>query len=105
MNCIYCKKQISSHSDDEDLEGTDITHKDMTVPFSRLSVGEIDYSKYVAPFTDEIFDSSQHWRSIASKIFIWYGSYGSNMWTPRFLCYISGGQVYSTTWSSSLNLF
>lgn len=101
------KKQISSfsYSDDEDLEGTNVTDKDIIDPFSRVSSGEIDYSKHVAPFTDEIFDSYQHWRSIASKIFVWYGTYGSNMWTPRFLCYIRGGQVYSSIWSSSLIFF
>jgi len=25
--------------------------------------------------------------------YIWYLCYGSNMWKPRFMCYISGGQV------------
>lgn len=25
--------------------------------------------------------------------YIWYLSYGSNMWKPRFMSYISGGQV------------
>ena len=24
---------------------------------------------------------------------VWYASYGSNMWTERFLCYIQGGKV------------
>ncbi|RWR83215.1 histone deacetylase 5 [Cinnamomum micranthum f. kanehirae] len=36
---------------------------------------------------------SYDWRSIFSKINVWYGSFGSNMWKPRFLCYIEGGQV------------
>ncbi|XP_008791310.2 histone deacetylase 5-like [Phoenix dactylifera] len=33
------------------------------------------------------------WRSVLSNIEVWYGSYGSNMWKPRFLCYIEGGKV------------
>ena len=27
------------------------------------------------------------------KFKIWYASFGSNMWKPRFLCYIEGGKV------------
>ncbi|KAJ8752722.1 hypothetical protein K2173_007032 [Erythroxylum novogranatense] len=37
--------------------------------------------------------SSAAWRTELSKIQIWYATFGSNMWTPRFLCYIKGGQV------------
>lgn len=33
------------------------------------------------------------WRLTFSSIYVWYASYGSNMWNPRFLCYIEGGQV------------
>ncbi|XP_023516037.1 histone deacetylase 5 [Cucurbita pepo subsp. pepo] len=33
------------------------------------------------------------WRLELSKTDIWYASFGSNMWRPRFLCYIEGGQV------------
>ncbi|MCO5586940.1 hypothetical protein L7F22_040885 [Adiantum nelumboides] len=28
-------------------------------------------------------------------MYIWYASYGSNMWKDRFMCYIQGGQVES----------
>ncbi|OVA00799.1 Histone deacetylase superfamily [Macleaya cordata] len=42
---------------------------------------------------DQMVDGSASWRSVLSKIDIWYGSFGSNMWKPRFLCYIEGGQV------------
>ncbi|KAJ8753010.1 hypothetical protein K2173_008797 [Erythroxylum novogranatense] len=37
--------------------------------------------------------SSTAWRTELSKIEIWYATFGSNMWRPRFLCYIKGGQV------------
>lgn len=33
------------------------------------------------------------WRLTLSSVYVWYASYGSNMWNPRFLCYIEGGQV------------
>ncbi|CAN7024431.1 unnamed protein product [Brassica oleracea var. botrytis] len=33
------------------------------------------------------------WRSDLSKVDVWYASFGSNMWKPRFLCYIQGGQA------------
>uniref|UniRef100_A0ACD5ULW2 Uncharacterized protein n=1 Tax=Avena sativa TaxID=4498 RepID=A0ACD5ULW2_AVESA len=33
------------------------------------------------------------WRSALSKVYVWYASFGSNMWKPRFLCYIEGGKV------------
>lgn len=28
-----------------------------------------------------------------NNMYIWYASYGSNMWKPRFMCYLEGGQV------------
>lgn len=41
----------------------------------------------------DIMASSFTWRSSLSKIEVWYASFGSNMWKPRFLCYIEGGKV------------
>ncbi|KAK9116471.1 hypothetical protein Sjap_015418 [Stephania japonica] len=37
--------------------------------------------------------SSVCWRAVFAKTDIWYACFGSNMWMPRFLCYIQGGQV------------
>ncbi|KAK9107258.1 hypothetical protein Syun_023269 [Stephania yunnanensis] len=37
--------------------------------------------------------SSVSWRAVFAKTDIWYACFGSNMWMPRFLCYIQGGQV------------
>ncbi|XP_042420772.1 histone deacetylase 5-like isoform X1 [Zingiber officinale] len=45
----------------------------------------------------DIIASSFTWRSSLSKIEVWYASYGSNMWKPRFLCYIEGGKVQGMT--------
>jgi histone deacetylase 6 len=44
-----------------------------------------------------IYDLSFTWRSALSKVYVWYASFGSNMWTPRFLCYIEGGKVMLKT--------
>ncbi|KAK2357613.1 histone deacetylase [Trifolium repens] len=42
---------------------------------------------------DEENAASCSWRSELSNVYLWYASYGSNMWIPRFDCYIAGGQV------------
>ncbi|KAK4749615.1 hypothetical protein SAY87_027064 [Trapa incisa] len=52
-------------------------------PLSSLTIGD----------DENVKASSPSWRSDQSKIDIWYASFGSNMWKPRFLCYIEGGQV------------
>ncbi|KAH7665181.1 Histone deacetylase family protein [Dioscorea alata] len=41
----------------------------------------------------DIYKNISSWRIAYSKIDIWYATFGSNMWEPRFLCYIRGGQV------------
>ncbi|KAJ6738588.1 HISTONE DEACETYLASE [Salix koriyanagi] len=53
-------------------------------PFSKLKVEDSQ---------DQVVTSSSSWRTELSKIDIWYACFGSNMWKPRFLCYIEGGQV------------
>lgn len=45
----------------------------------------------------EVAIASNTWRLELSKIDIWYATFGSNMWKPRFLCYIEGGQVWYNT--------
>ncbi|KAF8664173.1 hypothetical protein HU200_054921 [Digitaria exilis] len=40
-----------------------------------------------------ISDLSLAWRSDLSRTHVWYASFGSNMWKPRFICYIQGGKV------------
>lgn len=53
--------------------------------------------KYLRSISDErkMLSAGSSWRSILSKYDVWYASFGSNMWTPRFLSYIAGGQVNS----------
>ncbi|KAL1215106.1 Histone deacetylase 5 [Cardamine amara subsp. amara] len=41
----------------------------------------------------QVDTASTSWRAELAKVDIWYASYGSNMWKPRFLCYIQGGQA------------
>jgi len=43
--------------------------------------------------TKRISDLSLAWRSDLSITDVWYASFGSNMWGPRFLCYVQGGKV------------
>ncbi|RDX91805.1 Histone deacetylase 5, partial [Mucuna pruriens] len=42
---------------------------------------------------DEETDVSSSWRSELSNVYIWYASYGSNMWKARLNCYLAGGKV------------
>lgn len=38
--------------------------------------------------------ASQGWGADGQgDLYVWYASYGSNMWEDRFLCYIRGGKV------------
>ena len=37
-------------------------------------------------------NGEDHEGSESSK-YVWYACYGSNVWKPRFMCYIQGGQV------------
>nr|APB87920.1 histone deacetylase 5 [Dendrobium officinale] len=88
---------------------------DLILPLSKLNVddgdsGELSHlrSQQNQPGTSEAYENSKevttetcndlfHWRSSLSKVDVWYGSYGSNMWKPRFLCYIEGGKVEGMT--------
>ncbi|KAL2935418.1 Histone deacetylase 5 [Bienertia sinuspersici] len=69
---------MSSESESEDTEET---IEDIIQPLSALKINE-----------DQNFASAS-WRKEHKLIDIWYASFGSNMWKPRFLCYIQGGQV------------
>lgn len=78
----------SSESETEDdkapskLENVAELLEDVIKPLSNLKVD-----------ADEDPDASHSWRSKLSNVHVWYASYGSNMWRPRFDCYIAGGQV------------
>ncbi|XP_023633606.1 histone deacetylase 5 isoform X1 [Capsella rubella] len=41
----------------------------------------------------QVDTASTSWRADLAKVDVWYACFGSNMWKPRFLCYIQGGQV------------
>lgn len=77
----------NSDSEGEDEKAPNIDSEivqEVMEPFSKLKVEDNQ---------DQGATSSTSWRSELSKIDIWYASFGSNMWKPRFLCYIEGGQV------------
>ncbi|CAJ1944185.1 unnamed protein product [Sphenostylis stenocarpa] len=79
---------LISSSEDEDDKGAPSTEnleellEDVIKPLSELKVD-----------ADEEIDVSSTWRSELSNVYIWYASYGSNMWKARFNCYLAGGQV------------
>eukprot|EP01018_Ginkgo_biloba_P014008 Gb_00466 [translate_table: standard] len=64
----------------------------MTEEANTLAAGAqgSDNSTIVSTMRDKNADI---WGSVLPSTYIWYASYGSNMWKPRFLCYIEGGQV------------
>nr|XP_009394771.1 PREDICTED: histone deacetylase 5-like isoform X1 [Musa acuminata subsp. malaccensis] len=111
----------SSESDVENDEGTartinfsDFVEDDVLLPLSKLKIDEGNHGKVIASdqvqeeeslsaseashdaelvTSNEIVDGYITWRSLLSKVEVWYASFGSNMWMPRFLCYIEGGKV------------
>ncbi|KAG7535015.1 hypothetical protein ISN45_Aa08g025040 [Arabidopsis thaliana x Arabidopsis arenosa] len=52
-----------------------------------------DCDDKVAGKSQQVDTASTSWRADLAKVDVWYASYGSNMWKPRFLCYIHGGQA------------
>ncbi|CAL9083864.1 unnamed protein product [Musa textilis] len=111
----------SSESDVENDEGathtinfSEFAEHDVLLPLSKLKIDEDNHGKVIASdqvqeeeslsaseasheaelvTSNEIVDGYITWRSLLSKVEVWYASYGSNMWMPRFLCYIEGGKV------------
>ncbi|RWW45971.1 hypothetical protein BHE74_00048142, partial [Ensete ventricosum] len=111
----------SSESDVENDEGaartinvSEFAEDDVLLPLSKLKIDEDNHGKVIASdqvqeegslsaseashdaelmTSNEIVDGYVTWRSLLSKVEVWYASYGSNMWKPRFLCYIEGGKV------------
>lgn len=69
---------LSSESESEEIEEA---IKDILQPFSELQVNEDQKNTPIS------------WRVEHKLVDVWYASFGSNMWKPRFLCYIEGGQV------------
>ncbi|KAF5730197.1 histone deacetylase 5 [Tripterygium wilfordii] len=79
----------SSDSENEDEKSLDhVSDNSVEVNFV-TSFGSLK----VQDNHDRVANASTNWRLELSKIDIWYASFGSNMWIPRILCYIRGGQV------------
>ncbi|XP_048137753.1 histone deacetylase 5 isoform X4 [Rhodamnia argentea] len=74
--------KILISSCDSEAEDVEELLQGVIRPLSTLRVDE-----------DRRESASVSWRSDLSNIDIWYATFGSNMWKPRFLCYIEGGQV------------
>ncbi|CAA6657386.1 unnamed protein product [Spirodela intermedia] len=96
---------LAAHLPEKLLVGKGKPHilEDVTLPLSKLNIDKesetraahLNDSSRNEPtlLPDRIVSSSIMWRSHLSKVDIWYGTYGSNIWKPRFLCYIQGGQA------------
>jgi histone deacetylase 4/5 len=67
--------------------------EDIGSRLSELNIADVSTTSVTS--SNEISDASVTWRSVLSKVDVWYASYGSNMCLPRFLCYIRGGKVKS----------
>eukprot|EP01018_Ginkgo_biloba_P029858 Gb_06991 [translate_table: standard] len=62
--------------------------KQSSIPAMRfISAQGSNNSTIVSTMRDKNADT---WRSVLPITYVWYASYGSNMWKPRFLCYIQG---------------
>ncbi|KAM3751263.1 hypothetical protein ACB098_04G095500 [Castanea mollissima] len=88
---------LSSDSEVEDDNGAQAPEdleevlQGIIQPLSNLKVDEDHQGKEETE--DKNNNAYSPWRSELSKIDVWYASFGSNMWKPRFLCYVKGGQV------------
>ncbi|XP_010522651.1 PREDICTED: histone deacetylase 5-like [Tarenaya hassleriana] len=80
----------SSESETEDDEAHDMPEsidalgREILEKIKKLNIGD---------YHDQVDSASTFWRTNLAKVDIWYATFGSNMWKPRFLCYILGGQA------------
>ncbi|VVB17571.1 unnamed protein product [Arabis nemorensis] len=77
---------VSSSSDSE-------TEDDTHGIVDQMSKLNIEKQEGTLNENDQVDTASTSWRADLAKVDVWYASYGSNMWKPRFLCYIQGGQA------------
>uniref|UniRef100_A0A0E0LN00 histone deacetylase n=1 Tax=Oryza punctata TaxID=4537 RepID=A0A0E0LN00_ORYPU len=85
-------ESLSKLNLDEDKIETKTTSSNVTVEHSSTDSAE-PQNDGSATVSKGISSLSFTWRSELSKVYVWYASFGSNMWTPRFLCYIQGGKA------------
>ncbi|KAH9609498.1 hypothetical protein KSS87_018711 [Heliosperma pusillum] len=76
-------------SSDSEVENIDDAVSSIIQPLSELKFSQGE---------DQLETASSTWRKELRLFDVWYATYGSNMWTPRFLCYIQGGQ--KSCWGS-----
>ncbi|KAK3008682.1 hypothetical protein RJ639_014974, partial [Escallonia herrerae] len=67
------------HTVPEDLEEA---IRDVVQPLSNLKLN-----------AEQPIGISSPWRPKLSKVDVWYATFGSNMSSSRFFCYIKGGQM------------
>nr|XP_019709911.1 histone deacetylase 5 isoform X5 [Elaeis guineensis] len=91
-NFVEIIEPLSKLNIDEDNHGKAITLDHIATDKSPVVLSE-ECPNAQALMPDKNVDGCTRWRSVLSKTEVWYGSYGSNMWKPGFLCYIKGGKV------------
>ncbi|KAG1341958.1 histone deacetylase 5 [Cocos nucifera] len=91
-NSVEIIEPLSKLNIDEDNHGKAITSDHIPTEKSPVVLSEECHNAQ-ALMPDKNVDGCPRWRSVLSKTEVWYGSYGSNMWKPGFLCYIKGGKV------------
>ncbi|XP_062116695.1 histone deacetylase 5 isoform X2 [Humulus lupulus] len=82
---------VPSSSSDSEVE--DNENPNVSKNLADLLHGIVEPLSKLTIDADQVSSNSDNWRSDLSKFDIWYASFGSNMWQPRFKCYIEGGQV------------
>ncbi|KAG1366775.1 putative Histone deacetylase 5 [Cocos nucifera] len=91
-NFVEIIEPLSKLNIDEDNQGKAVVSNHIPAEQTYVvSSEECRNAQALVP--DDSVDGCFPWRSVLSNIEVWYGSYGSNMWKPRFLCYIEGGKI------------
>lgn len=91
-NFVEIIEPLSKLNTDEGNQGKAIVSNHIPAEQSPVDSSE-KFHNALALMPDNNVDDCIPWRSVLSNTEVWYGSYGSNMWKPRFLCYVEGGKV------------
>ncbi|KAI4343955.1 hypothetical protein L6164_011241 [Bauhinia variegata] len=82
---LFSESETEDDKGPQDSENLEEVLQGVIEPLLKLKIGADNHGRVTA--------ASSSLRSEMSNIWIWYASYGSNMWKSRFLCYIAGGKV------------
>ncbi|XP_022135468.1 histone deacetylase 5-like [Momordica charantia] len=80
-------------SSDSEIEDDEASNAGLETLEEVLRGMTLSQSEVKEDSQDQVLNATYPWRSELSKTDVWYAAFGSNLWEPRFLCYIKGGQV------------